>query len=361
MAYHLFRVGKVWHYRFQINGARVQRSTRETIKHRAEAVAEKAFNRAKLWARGDEPVPTLRELVVQWLDIHRPVVSAAHLDVVERFGRLYLFDLGDILIDELTTEQIETARNTFLESHAAASANQWLNVLKLVCRWAIRRKLIPALPWTVKRLKVQKRPRAMLPIASARAWLGRIDQLDGEGGPVAIAVRLMIGMGLRESETITARWEWIDWPRRTYTPGVTKGREADPLPMPGWLVEYLHSRREEAGLIIARPDGSAYGAGFARRKMLAANEATGVGRITPHRLRGTLATLLSEEGAPIQTVQRVMRHKSASTTMAYLEVRMDLASRAQERIAESAGLTDSRETKDSGEKVANDVDQSLMK
>ena len=61
--YQLFRVGKVWHYRFQINLARTQRSTRETIKHRAEAVAERAFRQARMWSRGDEPVPTLCELV----------------------------------------------------------------------------------------------------------------------------------------------------------------------------------------------------------------------------------------------------------------------------------------------------------
>lgn len=32
----------------------------------------------------------------------------------------------------------------------------------------------------------------------------------------------MLGVGLREIETITARWEWLDWDRRVYVPGENK-------------------------------------------------------------------------------------------------------------------------------------------
>lgn len=353
MSYHLFRVGKIWHYRFQIDGARVQRSTRETVKHKAEAAADKAYNRTKLWARGDEAVPTLRELVGQWLAVHRQTVSPAHAKIVETFGRLHLFDLAELEICELTTDRVEAARLHYLETHAPASANQWLNVLKLLCRWAIRRKMIPALPWNVKLLKVQKRPRAILPVPHAVEWLAAIDEHRGQGSPVSIAVRLMLGIGLREVETITARWEWMDWERRTYTPGVTKGREADPLPVPDWLYAYLKRMRRPSGLIVSRRDGRACQSGFTRKAMLRANAACGVGHITAHRLRGTFATLLSEQGAPIHMVKRALRHKSINTTMAYLEVNMDLVERAQRRIAQSVGLENPENCKVSGEEVAN--------
>lgn len=355
MSYQLFKEGKVWHYRFQINGARVQRSTRETVKHKADAIAVKAYNRAKLWARGEEDVPTLRELVVQWLDVHRPTVSVAHAKVVETFGRLHLFDLADVDLCDLTTELVERARLRYLETHAPASANQWLNVLKLLCRWAIRRKMIPALPWSVKLIKVQKRPRATLPVPHATKWLAAIDEYGGERGPVAVAVRLMLGIGLREVETSTARWEWMDWERHTYTPGITKGREADSVPVPDWLYTYLGAMRKPSGLIVCRADGSAYRSGFTRRAMLAANSACGVGHITAHRLRGTFATLLSEQGAPIHMVKRALRHKNINTTMAYLETNMDLVTRAQHRIAQSAGLDATQNRDASGGNLAGDI------
>lgn len=338
MDYQLFKVGSVWHYRFQINGKREQRSTGETSKRRAAARADRAYTRARLWAHGEEPVPVLRELVVDWLKIHQPTASAAHLKNIETFGRLHLYDLADCPIDEISTDMVEQARIEHLRTHAPASANHWLKMLKTVCNWAIRRRVIPALPWSVKLLKVQKRPRTVLPVKSATAWLAQIDLEDGHRPGVSTAVRLMLGIGLRESEAISARWEWIDWERATYTPGVTKGREALPLPLPRWLMAYLAERRKPAGLIITRIDKRPLAAGATRKAMLLANEACGVEGLTPHRLRGTFATLLSEEGVPVQTIQRLLRHKDVRTTMAYLEENLELAAQAQLRIARNAGL-----------------------
>jgi len=125
----------------------------------------------------------------------------------------------------------------------------------------------------------------------------------------------MFGLGLREGEAISARWEWIDWERKTYTHGITKGREAEPIPMAGWLREHLEARHQVAGLIVVKQNAQAFASGFARQAIRRANAACTVKGITPHRLRGTFATLLSEAGVPIQTVQRVMRHKSFTTTM----------------------------------------------
>jgi integrase/recombinase XerC len=361
LSYQLFRVGKVWHYRFQINCARVQKSTRETVKHKADAIAEKAYTRAKAWAHGVEGVPTLRELVVQWLDVHRPTVSASHAKIVETFGRLHLFELADVEICDLTTDLVESARLEYMKTHAPASANQWLNVLRLLCRWAIRRKMIPALPWSVKLLKVQKRPRAILPVPLATKWIDAIDKNSGSDGPVSIAVRLMLGIGLREIETITARWEWMDWERRTYTPGVTKGREADAVPVPDWLHDYLSAMRQPSGLIVQQRDSRPCRSGFTRKPMLAANRSCGVGHITAHRLRGTFATLLSEQGAPIHMVKRALRHKSINTTMAYLETNMETVAAAQRRIAQNAGFDAMAKHESSGEKMANDGPQTSMK
>jgi len=351
--YQLFRVGKVWHYRFQINLARTQRSTRETIKHRAEAVAERAFRQARMWSRGDEPVPTLCELVDQWLTVHKPTVSRRHTDIVEAFGRLHLYELGDVMIDELTTERVEEARLEHIKTHAPATTNLWLKLLRLVCNWAVRRKVIPAIPFTVKLLKVQKRPRPILSVALAQKWLDEIDRIAGDCHGVAVAVRLMLGLGLRESEALTARWAWLDEDRRLYTPGITKGREADPIPVPEWLADYLAPMRKLDGLIVVKKGGNGFARGCTRSAMLRANDACGTGHITAHRLRGTFATLLSEAGVPVQTIQRVMRHKSPLTTMAYLEVNLSNVVGAQASIAERVGFASSGKPKHDGAKVAS--------
>lgn len=346
MAATLIRIKGVWHYRFQVHGKRVQRTTRETSKTRAEEVARRAYDAAVARANGGQPMATLREVIGMWLEVHRPIHSAHHIATVERFARLHLYDLGDRRIDDITTADVERARNLHLQDHKPASANQWLRILKLLMRWAIRREIIPHLPWKVALIKVQKVPRALLPVAVARQWLEEIDRHSARMPRAGAAVRLMFGLGLRESEATSARWEWLDWSRRLYTPGRTKGKEADPLPVPDWLIEYLAPWRQAEGLIAAKPDGRPFGPGFARQAMRRANDSCGISGITPHRLRGTFATLLSESGVPVQTIQRVMRHKHLQTTLNYLEVNLDLAAAAQQAIGRQIGFGSTKTASD---------------
>jgi integrase len=216
--------------------------------------------------------------------------------------------------------------------------------------WAVKRGILAGIPWRVAMLKIQKRPRAILPLAAAKAWFEAVDAVTPGRPGIGTAVRLMFGLGLRESETTSARWEWVDWERSTYTPGVTKGREAEPIPMPAWLRAHLEPRRQVAGLIVAKDNGEPFAPGFAREAMRRANDACAIKGITPHRLRGTFATLLSEAGVPIQTVQKVMRHKSFTTTMGYLERNFDTAVRAQERISELAGFS----CRENGERIESE-------
>lgn len=339
MSANVFKVGSVWHYRFQVAGFRGQKSTRLRNRARAEHLAQMAYDSAVLRANGGEPVPTLDELAGAWLVVHRPTVSARHYSSVETFRRLHTYGLADRAISDIGTADVELARNEHLVGHRPATANHWLRIMKLLAMWAVKRGVIAKLPWKVAMLKVQKRPRAILPIDVTRAWFEAIDKATKRAPGVGTAVRLMFGLGLREGEAIGARWEWIDWERKTYTPGITKGREAAALPLPDWLAEHLAPHRVDAGLIAARRDGSPFPAGFAGAAMETANAACSITGITPHRLRGTFATLLSESGAPLQDVQAALRHKHPMTTVGYLEKNMGRVSLAQEKIGAQIDFT----------------------
>lgn len=336
----LFRVGKskIWHYRFQVAGERVQRSTRLKVKHEAETVASRAYDAAVIRANGGQPVPTLAELFAEWELVRAPISSIAHRRAVDVVRRLHLYDLGDLRVGNITTLHIERARNLYLVDHKPASANAWLRVIKLMVHWAVKRDIIPQLPWRVAMLKVQKTPRTTLSLDLAGEWLAQIDAATTATPEVATAVRLLFGLGLREGEAATARWEWIDWQRKTYTAGITKGREAEPGPIPQWLLDYLAPLRKGEGLIAPRADGTQLQPGYARTSMNIANAKCSINGITPHRLRGSYATLLSEAGANIQTIQAVMRHKSPLTTMGYLEKNMDSVTLAQSKMAEKMGF-----------------------
>lgn len=338
MSANVFKKGAVWHYRFQVAGQRVQKSTRLRSRTAAEKLADEAYRAAVTRANGGQPVPTLAELAHAWIVKHRPVSSEAHIKSVETCARLHFYGLGDKRVSEITTDDIEAARIEHLQTHRPSSANHWLRIMKLLTMWAVKRGILDKSPWTVSQIKVQKRPRAVLAVDIARVWFDAIDQSTKRQPAMGTAIRLMFGLGLREAEAAGARWEWIDWQRSTYTPGVTKGREAEPVPMPAWLTAHLARHRKASGLIAPRANGSTFPAGFARKAMGVANAACAVEGITPHRLRGTFATLLSEAGVPIQTIQKVMRHKSPLTTMGYLEKNLDKAFEAQQQIGQKTGL-----------------------
>jgi integrase/recombinase XerC len=346
----VFKKGRVYHFRFQVGKARVQRSTRMTSKTKAEDIAAREYNAAVVRANGGEPVPTLAELAGAWVVVHRPVASSAHIRSVETFRRLHMYDLAGKPIGDITTKDVELARVEHLQTHAPSSANHWLRILKLLTMWAVKREILASSPWRVKMLKVQKKPRPFLPVDVVRTWFDAIDAATQRAPGKATAVRLMFGLGLREGETLSARWEWFDWERLTYTPGITKGREAEPVPMARWLCDYLAPMRQVEGLVVAKASGEAFRAGFTRQVLRQANTACSIKGITPHRLRGTFATLLSEEGVPIQTIQRVMRHKSHATTMGYLEKNLDTAARAADVIGAKVGF--------GGAKVARSMEES---
>ena len=339
MSIDVFKVGRIWHYRFQVRPfKRVQRSTKLQDRRLALRVAEKAYADAVARANGGEPIPTLRALIKEWLAIRAVHSSAAHVRSVETFARLHLYDLGDALVSDIDTVMVERARSEHLKTHSFASANHWLRVLKLLVNWAVKREILPRLPWSVTMLTVQKRPRSILPLPAAMDWFDAIDKAAARSPNTRVAVRLMLWLGLRESEVITARWEWFDWERRTYTPGQTKGKEADPLPMFDALVDYLAPLRRAEGLVICRRDGRPLGPGFARAHIQKANAATAIKGITPHRLRGTIATLMSESGAPVQDVQAYLRHKDVRTTMFYLEKNMVRITSAQKNIQQKGSM-----------------------
>lgn len=341
MSIDVFKPGKskIYHYRFQVAGERVQRSTRLTGKGAAEQVAEKAYQEAVIRANGGQPVPTLGQLFAEWEEVRAPVASEAHRKAVNVVRRLHLYDLADLPVSELNTLVMEKTRNKHIVTHSPASVNHWMRVVKLVANWAVKRGILVRLPWQVPMLKLQKKPRAILPLAVVKEWLGEIDAATVRSPSVATAVRLMFGVGLREREAAGARWEWLDWERGTYTPGETKGREADPIALPTWLVEHLAPLRQVEGLIAPGRNGAVLPSGFARSAMKRANAKCRTRCITPHRLRGSFATLLSEAGANIQTVQAVMRHKNPLTTMAYLEKDMGKVAAAQAHIEGKSGLS----------------------
>lgn len=332
----------IWHYRFKVPGVpRRQRSTKEPLKNQrtAERIALQDHAVAMARARGEEPEVRLQEAFLAWVEAHQGRKSASHLANVERFGRLHLGALADLWLSQVSTKAVEEAWSAFLATHAKSTGNQWLTYIRIVCKWCIRRKMIRSMPFDVKEEKVKRRPRPMLPTRKVVPWLAAVDRLTQKDPAPAMVARLLVGLGLRPSEGRQARWEWVDWDRLTYTPGLTKGGDVVPRPLPPWLVTYLRPRRKKAGLMVATRRGAVVSATTLGDVMERACEAVGIVRLTPHRLRATYATWLSEAGVPIQDIKAILEHKDIETTCIYLGIDLDRVRKGQEKVAQRTGLS----------------------
>ena len=322
----LFKEGKYWCYRYQIGRVRTQKSTGLTVKGQAETVAMAAFTEAKMRSRGQEPVPTLSALVERWLDTHQPRteegagdVSSGHYRNIQFFGRDQLFGLGVVKLDRITTEMVLMARNQYLAGKSESTADQWLRHLNLIGNWAVKLQIIGHLPWRVKKINPPKKPKTILPLDKVQGFLAAVDASDRDP-QVCTAVRLMIGLGLRESEVLKSRWEWIDWETKTYSPGFAKGKDVKPVPIPFWLLAHLKviwGDTTQTGFILPNKDGKPHSKDFTRRAMKAANKKLNIKGLSPHRMRGTWITQLLRAGTPLEEVRKMARHKSVTTTLGY--------------------------------------------
>lgn len=336
--------GKVYYYQFKFGGEVFRGSTDTAIEREAiaflEALKTELREKKKRLQVTRLSLPTLYKVYEDWTAEMKATASAGHLKSVDSYFRLHIAPhLGILKLNQVSTAQVEKCRAVYLDGGGThGGANSLLIALNALFGWAMRHRLIAAKPYAVKKLKVQRKPRPVLPGELAPKFLAAIDQ--AKNTHVRAAVRMMVGLGLREDEALTAHWEWLDVHRATYTAGKTKGREAVALDVPDWLLAYLKSLRPKKnaeGLMFPAEDGKPHRAGFTRKAVARASKAVGL-KLTPHRLRATFATLHSDAGTPPAEIQRMLRHKNITTTQRYIETGRRGMETAQRKVAELMNL-----------------------
>jgi len=155
----------------------------------------------------------------------------------------------------------------------------------------------------------------------------------------ATLIRLMVGMGLRESEALEARWKWLDLSQHTYTVGRSKTRTPRTIPVPSWLWSHLlEMQKTLSEFICPCPDGTAHRGQFTKKTLIRAAKDLGIEGITPHSLRRTFATLHAQEGTSLADLQGMMGHTSPILTLLYIQQSSEAKRLAQDALGKRLGL-----------------------
>jgi len=337
----LQKVGDVYHYCFRIHGKQFKGSTRAHDIQTAKKVLEEKRQEAILGKPlVPVPVPSVAGLVQNWLTTHALTASDRHKQSVELTARIWLTPfLGSRRIDQVTPPMILEARSRMLEAgRSIATANHFLRVVKLLWNHAVAVGLIEKVPFKVKPLRAQKKPRPTVPASRVPEFLAALDA-NTRSLQVGVMLKVMLGMGMRESEVLGMRWEWFDVEHRSYTVGRAKGKEARVIPIPEWLWETIQTMPKPlSGWVFPAEDSKPHHPHFCTKVLKRVCTDLGLGNVTQHRLRATFASLHAEAGTPITEIQGMLGHKTIQVTLGYVEQSMGAKRRAQDALSQKLGL-----------------------
>jgi integrase len=311
--------------------ARTLRTKREATSYLVQVEADKA--------RGVYVDPhaarriLLRDYAERWqagrtVEANTAATAAAMLrtHVLPRWGDVPLSRIDHTAVREWVAD-LGTRR-------APATVGAAFGVLSMVLDLAVRARLLAVNPCVGVRLPRRRAEASPMRTISRADFHGRL--LPAVPASSRALVALAAGAGLRWGECAGLGWDSVDVPARTVhvrrVVVETSGRcevRAYPksragvrrLPMPDFLVEALSEHRARhalpGGLVFCTATGGALRrSNFRRRVWLPTLDRSGLDPgLRFHDLRHSYATWLVSDGVPVNVVQRLMGHETASTTL----------------------------------------------
>lgn len=146
-----------------------------------------------------------------------------------------------------------------------------------------------------------------------------------------LAWKLLAWLALRRDELLGLLCEDVMLNESVIIVRNTKGLTDRTLPIPNVLYEELGTAALSRPMDAYLLPGAMGGYWDHRSFYLAFNrhcKAAGVSGITPHTLRHTFATHMSQQGVPLRVIQKWLGHKRIDTTSIYLQVAPEFMSEA---------------------------------
>lgn len=173
----------------------------------------------------------------------------------------------------------------------------------------------------LQRLLEEAKPKA---VAKHEAWPELLADLPPDSRRAAA---LMLYAGLRLSEALGLRWGQVDLEARRLRFGTeVKERRAKVVPYPAVLAPYMGQRGMPGARVCA---------GVSERTV---RRHLAVHGLTPHGLRHSCATALSEAGQPVQTIGALLGHSNVSTTQRYIHTDDDALAGAVDALDHSPAM-----------------------
>jgi integrase len=293
---------------------------------------------AKRRIKAPKPPKSIGELVERYCReiVLRPASQEAYITV----GRIFQRDTGIVSLSRVTRDVVIEWRHAVLDRTSIVTWNSYLGWMRNLFNLAVRRGWLAESPFREVRAIRAPTKRKTVP----KNLLGEaLDRLQSDPAPIrpgwfwAAAFKLLFYTGMRRRQLTTLRWWHIDFENGTILLVVegskTKLEWTIPIPL-ACLDDLLELRRRSeksctTNLAMAQVfrvqlfDENYAGSELTPSQVSGAFSRLSEqlsGRISPHRLRHTMATELAQGRNPdLRSLQYILGHQSIATTMGYVQ------------------------------------------
>lgn len=239
--------------------------------------------------------------------------------------------LGTLAVDEVTTEAIsELIERMRASGYASGTTNRALILLRYLYNLG-RKWKVPGMAQNPT-LGLATAPDVQRErFLSAEETQRLIAALEADENRVAAqAIMLLLLTGARRNEITQAKWEYVNWQRRTLLVPLSKSGKPRAIALNAQALELLQSIKRIDGNpyifpseVTGRPSPSLY---FPWDRI---RERAGLYSVRLHDLRHSFASFLVNQGVSLYVVQGLLGHSHARTTQRYAHL-------AQETLLDAA-------------------------
>ena len=250
----------------------------------------------------------------------------------------YLSDLRKLAesvaksVDTVTKNDVRAYMQDLGKSgHSRATVRRSVNGMSTFWKWMMDEGYVAAN--VTSGIVLPKRERKMLRWLS-EAELRRFATTPDPNPRNMLAWLLLAWLGLRRNEVRGLRCGDVSLSDGLIVVRNTKGNVDRTLPIPDSLMDDLRAAtygRPEAEYLLTGDRGGHWGQQSFYKAFNAHAAAASVSGITPHNLRHTFGTHMSQRGVPLRIIQQWMGHARIDTTSLYLQVAPEFMSAALDK------------------------------
>jgi integrase len=318
----VYRRGKKWWIRYSFGGKLVRKSIGYSKGEAEQALAAVRGDiiRGEYRLRGRDERRTFGEMAGEYLEVKAEKRSLKR-DRVSFRQLLPEFQHRDLR--EISPQDVEAYARKRKKSVTGAAVNRELALLRHVLNIAIARGYLETNPARGVRRFQEAPPRYKYLFSEAE--MHRL--IAAAAAHLRPILWLAFGTGLRKGDVLGLRWRDVDLERGVITLWMQKTGAPLEIPVLPMLGEMLERMRAAAGgsdyVFPGQGPGSRLGdVKTAFRTALRVSGLAGRG-YRFHDIRRTFATMLYNRGVSLVKIQRLLGHRSVTTTERYLGVKFE--------------------------------------